>query len=262
MHLILDDEEFQALNQKLLAHPIFASITSIERLQIFMQHHVFAVWDFMALLKSLQKSIAPTDVPWMPAKDTALRRFVNEIVTEEESDRVTLEGEEIVISHYDLYLRAMREVGAQTAQVEEFLELVIDDGLECALVYGDVPESAGRFVRSTFMKFHKDKAHVVASAFAFGREKLVPAMFKALIERMAITREQAPAFYCYLERHMQVDEESHGPLALQMIDVFAERESSNMGEMLEAAKLSLQERILFWDGVLEAIVDAEASTHL
>ena len=104
------------------------------------------------------------------------------------------------------------------------------------------------------MKFHKNKAHLVASAFAFGREKLVPAMFKALITQMAITRKEAPSFYCYLERHMQVDEESHGPLALQMIDVFAAESSERMNEMLNAAKDALRERIALWDGVHEAIM--------
>lgn len=101
-------------------HPVFSALALKEDLQCFMKHHVFAVWDFMSLIKSLQAAVAPPSVPWHPVGDPALRRFINELVLEEESDSTNQEGE--FLSHFGLYLRAMREVGADTRLIQEFVE--------------------------------------------------------------------------------------------------------------------------------------------
>ena len=83
------------LKQKLETHPIFERINSVEELKIFMEHHVFAVWDFMSLLKKLQKDLVPNGSPWIPNPNGNLVRFINEIVMEEESDQAFGRGNEI-----------------------------------------------------------------------------------------------------------------------------------------------------------------------
>ena len=64
----------------LLAHPIYARVNDLAALRAFMQHHVFAVWDFMSLLKSLQRRLTSLEVPWLPPEDPEAARLVNEIV--------------------------------------------------------------------------------------------------------------------------------------------------------------------------------------
>jgi hypothetical protein len=76
----------------IVAHPVFRRLTSVTALRIFMEHHVYAVWDFMSLLKALQRAVTCIELPWVPCGDPAARRFINEIVLDEESDQVSLEA--------------------------------------------------------------------------------------------------------------------------------------------------------------------------
>src|SRR6201994_1761066 len=109
------------LRAELLDHPVYAEVTSVADLRRFMEDHVFAVWDFMSLLKRLQQDLTCVTVPWFPADDTKAARLINDIVIGEETD-VGPDGSNV--SHLALYLRAMRDIGASTRQFEKFRSLV------------------------------------------------------------------------------------------------------------------------------------------
>src|SRR5882757_1569608 len=114
------EEQIQPLYRQLAQHRLYASFESIEDLRLFMESHVFAVWDFMSLLKTLQRGLTCVDVPWIPSRFPESRRLVNEIVLGEESD--VYRG--MAVSHFELYLKAMRECGADTSAVETMLDLI------------------------------------------------------------------------------------------------------------------------------------------
>src|SRR6266850_2529621 len=103
--------------RRLLDHTIYKKVASVESLRSFMKAHVFAVWDFMSLAKRLQRDLTCVSLPWMPPVDREGARLINEITLSEGSDNGP-DGSPI--SHLELYVRAMKEVGADTRQFEAF----------------------------------------------------------------------------------------------------------------------------------------------
>lgn len=249
-------EKIRVLRKELSAHPVYAAVSGMDDLTLFMQHHVYSVWDFMSLLKYLQQQFAPTGAPWLPKGDPHVRRFINDIVLEEESDEglPQADGTPTYASHFELYVAAMEEVcsGCSSA-VEGFIGRVTSDSLQAALNNAHIPEPSRAFMRSTFAFIDSGKPHVVAAAFALGREHIIPEMFRALLETMKITKEQAAVFHYYLERHIHLDSDFHGPMSLRMLEILCDGDAAKIAEAEAAAISAIEARIGFWDGVLEAI---------
>src|SRR5215471_20267501 len=109
-----------ATRSAVTTHEMYAQLDSHEAIVTFMEHHVFAVWDFMSLLKSLQRNLTCVDVPWVPTGPTSSRRLINDIVLVEESDE--LGGG--FISHFELYVDGMTQAGADRSAIDTFVEFI------------------------------------------------------------------------------------------------------------------------------------------
>ena len=151
----------------------------------FMRHHVFCVWDFMSLLKGLQRRLTCVDVPWLPSPDPVARRLLNEIVLAEESDE---DGQGGWLSHFELYLAAMREAGADVAPVGRFVDS-LRDGTELKEAFGraEAPPAMAASVRLSCDLARNAETHRLAAAFALGREDIIPSLFLRLLDRLAMT---------------------------------------------------------------------------
>jgi hypothetical protein len=249
-----------ALHEPLNRHPLYPAVQSLDDLRLFMAHHVYSVWDFMSLLKTLQNHIAPTSTPWTPRGSPEVRYFINQIVVGEECDDglPDADGNPTHASHFELYCDAMREVGADPAPAIRFSEVAADQGFEAALALNLAPPAAREFMRSTFGFIATGKPHVAGAAFALGREHIIPEMFRALLAKMNITAQQAPAFHFYLERHIHLDEDFHAPLALRMVNELVGGDAARLAEAEAAAVAAVKARIGFWDGVLAALAHSRA----
>jgi hypothetical protein len=214
----------------------------------------------MSLIKYLQGRIAPVQVPWIPHGDASVRYFINQLVLEEESDTASLPGGGIeYASHFELYCRAMTEIGADGDMPRRFLALVSEQGVDEALYSPMVPLPSRYFTETTFCFIREEKPHLVAAALALGREKLIPAMFRQFLDQMQITEAQAPIFHHYLNRHVHLDEDFHGPLSIKLLEQLCDDDPARVDEAETAAEEAICARIRFWDGVLEAIQTARAS---
>lgn len=245
------------LRQQLEHHAVFDSLTNLIDLRRFMRAHVFAVWDFMSLLKRLQRDLTSIEVPWTPRRDSVAARLINEIVLGEESD-IGPEGD--ATSHLELYLAAMREVGADTGQFEHFLQLVAN-GIDAgdALHAAGAPEHVRTFVNQTLRIATREPTLAVMASFFHGRENVIPRMFSALLQRWNIAERQAPMFVYYLRRHIEIDGDSHGPMALRIIERATADDPAGRDLVVRAAIESIGARIALWDGVKQSLLEAEAA---
>ncbi|MCB2102797.1 MAG: DUF3050 domain-containing protein, partial [Rhodobacterales bacterium] len=207
-----------AFRARLDGHPVYGAVATVEDLRTFMRHHVYSVWDFMSLIKTLQAAVAPAGVPWLPPAgpiDADVQRFINELVLEEETDEAETPGH--FTSHVALYLRAMEEVGADTGPVTAFLETVRARGIRDALETADIPAPSRAFTTTTFDIIGTGRPHEVAAALALGREHIIPGMFRAILARTGIGPADAPTFHGYLNRHIHLDEDFHAPMSLKLL---------------------------------------------
>lgn len=241
--------------ETLLGHRLYDRLRTVEDLTRFMEHHVFAVWDFMSLLKALQARLTCLTVPWRPVGDGELRRLVNEIVLGEESDRLSGGG---VASHFELYLRAMVEAGADTGRIERFLGLLAEGrSVEAALEQADAPMAVRRFVGHTFGVIGGGSAHEIAAAFTYGREDLIPQMFTRLVHGLERQFPQRLAtLRCYLDRHIELDGDQHGAMGMRMVQSLCDGSPERQQEAIRAAVAALQARLTLWDAIADSLGDA------
>jgi Protein of unknown function (DUF3050) len=228
-------------------HPVFAEIRDMEALRGFMQIHVYAVWDFMSLVKRLQRDLTCVTLPWMPPADPAAARLINDIVLAEESD---VDAAGIPASHLDLYLQAMRDVGAPTADFVAFLDALRGGaGLEGAFDNAGTPEYVRAFVRHTLDTCLTGSTLQVMASFLYGRENVIPDMFQGLLEHWGLSAAQAPGFVYYLERHIELDGDAHGPAAERMLAEALSTSDDGLEQARESALQALQARMALWDGL-------------
>jgi len=250
-----------AERQTLLDHRLYGQLRTLKQMAVFMEHHVFAVWDFMSLLKALQVRLTCADVPWRPVGNTQLRRLVNEIVLGEESDALPAGG---AASHFELYLLAMQEAGAKTVQIEHFIqELESENTVDEALEHTGVPVAVGTFVRHTFEVIERGRPHEIAAAFTYGREDLIPEIFTQLVHGL---ERQFPGKVAtlryYLDRHIALDGDEHGEMGRQMVALLCEGDERRELEATQAAVDALRSRIMLWDGIALAMENSEESVIL
>ena len=250
----LDDIRVQIApaRARLLAHSLYARMASLDDVQRFMESHVFAVWDFMSLLKRLQRDLTCLDLPWVPVGEAEVRFLINEIVCGEESD---VDPAGTRISHFELYLRAMHEAGAGATAINGALASVRAGGATAvALKKAGVPLGAAEFSAETFRLAGQGKTHEVAAAFTFGREDLIPDMFMQLVTRLSREHPgKLDTFRYYLERHIEVDGGHHGAIALRMVERLCGDDELKWQEAERAALASIEARIRLWDAIVATL---------
>lgn len=237
----------------LLNHPLYKKIQNLEDLRRFLECHVYAVWDFMSLLKALQSKLTSTTTPWLPVGNPEIRYLINEIVLAEETD-LTLDGKRL--SHYEMYIDAMKDCGANISEIQSFLENVITTrNIFVSIKKSELHPKIKNFLDFTFRVIDEGKPHEIAAAFTFGREDLIPSMFTEILRNF---QENFPntdlhKLIYYFERHIELDADEHGPMAMQMIEELCNNDELRWQEVEEVSVQALEKRIGLWDAIEEQI---------
>lgn len=250
--------EIESLKQEIRTHPVYHNLKTIDDIKLFMEYHVFAVWDFMSLIKHLQIELTCTSLPWLPPKNPTLARFVNEIVHGEESD---LNANGIPKSHFEMYVSAMEELGACTERIHLFIASISKGAsVQEAIEKSPINNAIKDFVSFTFSIIDQNEAHKTAASFTFGREDLIPDMFIEIVEQSDTTGKQYDHFMYYLQRHIELDGDEHGPLSLQLVSELCGDDDHKWNDALQIAVESLKQRIKLWDAINDAIVTTKTKT--
>ena len=237
----------------LLNHPLYKKIQNLEDLRRFLECHVYAVWDFMSLLKALQSKLTSTTTPWLPVGNPEIRYLINEIVLAEETD-LTLDGKRQ--SHYEMYIDAMKDCGANISEIQSFLENVITTrNIFVSIKKSELHPKIKNFLDFTFRVIDEGKPHEIAAAFTFGREDLIPSMFTEILRNFQENFPNADLqkLIYYFERHIELDADEHGPMAMQMIEELCNNDELSWQEVEEVSVQALEKRIGLWDAIEEQI---------
>ncbi|WP_437185060.1 DUF3050 domain-containing protein [Planctomicrobium sp. SH668] len=248
-------KQIQPFIDKLLAHPLYEHVHTVSRLRIFMREHAFAVWDFMTLLKRLQQDICGTRLPWAPPVQPNLARFVNEIVLGEESDTHLQGG---FTSHYELYVGAMDQLGADTQPIRSLVQSVrAGEHVEAELETLPIRDETKAFVKFNLRMAGMGSPWEVAALFCFGREDIIPEMFDRLLQPISNEDLGAELFAYYLQRHIDLDGNEHGPLSRRLLATLIDGNELRMAEAVAAGQQAIENRIKLWDGILHEIQTTE-----
>lgn len=241
-------DQLAPFKKQLTEHSIYQNISCVSDLRCFMESHVYAVWDFMSLVKKLQLDLTTTTLPWQPPENITAARLINEIVWGEESD---LDKNGKPFSHFEMYLNAMNQINANTDGIEEMLNHLKAGGNIFDIIDQiNLPYHIKDFLRFTFEIIEESKTHKIAAVFTFGREDLIPDMFISMIKKMNRDNDhKIDQIIYYFERHIEVDGDEHGPMALEMIKNLCGRDPDKWNEAINASQEALQKRIALWDGI-------------
>ena len=254
MNIETINSRIQSQKELLVNHSLYKKVQTIEDLQCFLENHVYAVWDFMSLLKALQSKLTCTTTPWFATENPETRYLINEIVLAEESD-LTIDGRRQ--SHYEMYIEAMEACGANTAGIKAFLSEV--DSLKnifVAIKKSNLHPNIKAFLDFTFRVIDEGKSHEIAAAFTFGREDLIPSMFTAILKNFQknLPQTDLSKLIYYFERHIELDADDHGPMAMKMITELCGTDSQKWSDVEAVSILALEKRIGLWDAIEETIM--------
>jgi len=251
------NQNIQEYKNQLLTHSLYEKVKTIEDLHCFLENHIYAVWDFMSLLKALQNKLTCTTTPWLPVGNPQVRYLINEIVVAEETD-LAMDGTRQ--SHFEMYLDAMQQCGATTSVVSEFLENVKKtQNIFVSIKQSNLHPNVKAFLDFTFRVIEEGKAHKIAAAFTFGREDLIPSMFTEILKNFQsnFPETDLSKLIYYFERHIELDADEHGPMAMQMISELCGSSETKWSEVEEVSVEALQKRIGLWDAIEEQMTKKE-----
>ena len=244
-------DNLSELQNHLKIHPLYKSLNSLDDIKIFMKNHIFAVWDFMSLLKSLQNQLTNISVPWTPSGKPTLTRFINEIVLGEESDVNELNEPK---SHFEMYLDAMDQIGAKKEEINTFiLDIKFGKEINPSLHALNIDHAVKNFLQFSFEVINTKKIHQIASAFTYGRENIIQDMFISILKEIDPENNHYSKLKYYLDRHIEIDGDLHGPLAQKMLIELCNDDSNKWDDVYLVAKKCLQYRIKLWDSILKQI---------
>ncbi len=243
--------EIACFQEQILNHNLYQKLDSLENIRCFSESHVFAVWDFMSVVKNLQRNLSCVEKTWRPSSYRDSRRFINEIVLDEESD-IYSDGRSM--SHFEFYYEAMHDVGASTKEIDILLSTLKSGAdIQRILDYPKIGIHKRAFMKDTFAVIDSNKLHQIAAHFTFARESLIPSMFTEILDKFS-DDQSCSKLIEYFKRHIEVDDGVHKEHAYKMLHEICQNDDKKWSQVKEVAINSLKSRLLLWNSIEQEIV--------
>jgi pyrroloquinoline quinone (PQQ) biosynthesis protein C len=156
-----------------------------------------------------------------------------------------------------MYIEAMEACGADTSGIAHFLSEVNSlKNIFVAIKKSNLHPNIKAFLDFTFRVIDEGKSHEIAAAFTFGREDLIPSMFTAILKNFQENFPQTDLskLIYYFERHIELDADDHGPMAMKMITELCGTDAQKWSDVEEVSKMALERRIGLWDAIEESLI--------
>ncbi len=250
LYTLMDQSQYikkiNEIKKNIINHPLFHMRFNNEQLSHFMSIHVYAVWSFMSIVKSLQKNLTPQSIPWTPNHSTqnGMARFINEIIYTEESDEIS---KNTYLSHFEIYILAMRIIGVNTKPILSIVSHFKKNNYSRKYINSlNIPICAKHFINHDISIAKSRSLPKIVGVFCFGKETIIPFMFKQIIK--AIPKRGNSVLISYFDRHIEIDGERHGPLAKKIFSEVCKKKSASTLAYLTAIE-ALKLRESMWDDI-------------
>lgn len=242
------ERELKGLRRKLAKHRLYKSLHKVEDIQEFAEHHVFAVWGSMSLLKVLQQQLTNTKIPWSPVPNPVLARLINEMVLTEESG---INEQGLAQSHFEMYVDAMQEIGADTSQIHQFVQLIYAGAtVDYAMNQIKIDRKISHFIVYIFNIIKTGKTHLIAASLILSRTDIPSKIF---LEILTDTEQDAHKWKYCLTHHAEFNPGQYGTSSLELIAELCGKNKKDWQEVIEVAKHALNQKIILWNRITEMI---------
>ena len=110
--------------EQLLNHQIYGQVDEIRKTKIFMESHIFGTWDYLTMFKSLQRALTSLNIHLLEKGTLQLPFVMNQIILNEELDDESSREYLSAIGIYQLYIKAMEEIGADTKPITYLVDSI------------------------------------------------------------------------------------------------------------------------------------------
>ena len=240
-------KELNQLKKSIRKHSLFSNKLTNRQIAIFMESHIYSVWGFMSLLKSLQYGLSSNNLPWIPTSNTTngLINFINEIVLSEESEYIKGIG---FTSHFEIYLLAMKKIGAKANEIKKLIKNIEKNKkYKDAILDIKINKEVKDFLDFDIKTSQSNSLPKIIGGFTLAREQVIPNMFEYIIPAIK-DKKSAKYFITYLKRHITIDGDRHGPLATRLLKTIC-TSNNDMCIAYKSGIKSLKLRLKVWDKV-------------
>ncbi|KOY51772.1 DUF3050 domain-containing protein [Polaribacter dokdonensis] len=246
----LDSSSYQTCNLEL-----YSSIENKKDVKSFMENHIFAIWDYMSLMRALENNLRDNSVPWFPSNNGKNLKILYKILDEEE---YTIDASGSVKSYFEMYLEAMEEIGANTSDILNILSHsktinLIDEALNLT---GMNIESF-YYTRFIYTIIKSQKPHLMAIVFALSKELVSKVLILEDFCRKDFSNKYDKTLFL-INKLKAVNSKNYNSNAFKLASDFIGEDPQKLMEAKRAALNCVRYRDLHIEGIARSIQKQKA----